>query len=115
MNKSDIKLVLAVFLIAIIGLIVIKLGKEEGNTAIVYYEDKKVMTINLKKDGKYEAQGYLGKIVMEVSNNKIRVVEENSPKHLCSLQGYSDSSPIICLPNKIIIKIVNNDIDGVVY
>lgn len=115
MNRSDIKLIIIVFLIAIIGLIITKGSKNERNTAVVYYEDKQVMTIDLKKNGKYEVDGYLGKIVMEVSNNKIRVVEETSPKHLCSLQGYSNSNPIICLPNKIIIKIINNNIDGVVY
>lgn len=115
MNKSDVKLILIVALIAIISLIIINITKKEGKTAIVYYEDKKVLTIDLNNSGTYEVDGYLGKVVMEVNNQKIRVVEENSPKHLCSIEGYSNSKPIICLPNKIVIKITNNEIDGVVY
>ena len=52
--------------------------------------------------------------LFEVKDNKIRVKEEVSPRHLCSKEGYSDV--IVCLPNKIIVKVnrKDNQIDGVV-
>ena len=92
--------------------------KENGNTAFVYYEDKIILTIDLNINKEYVVQGLLGDVVIEVKDKNIRVKEESSPKHLCSLQGYTDSSskPIICLPNKIVIKVGGgDDIDGVVY
>ena len=49
-----------------------------------------------------------------VKNKKIKVLKEDSPLHLCSKQGYISKSyeSIICLPNKIVIKLENNsDID----
>ena len=42
------------------------------------------------------------------------MLKEDSPLHLCSKQGYISKSyeSIICLPNKIVIKLENNsDID----
>ena len=56
--------------------------------------------------------------MLEVKDNRIRVKEENSNNHICSKEGYiSDKgSSLICLPNKIIIKIENDkEIDEVVY
>ena len=47
----------------------------------------------------------------------IRVIEENSPRHLCSKQGYIKDSmeSIICLPNRIVIEIDTiEELDAVV-
>ena len=64
-----------------------------------------------------KAEGYNGKVKIVVNNNKIKVSEEKSPKHLCSKQGYISKTyeQIICLPNKIVIEIKDNDtVDTVV-
>ena len=118
MNKSDIKLVIILLVIIICIFIVINITKEKGSTAHVYYEDKLLLTIDLNIDGEYTVDGELGDVVLEVKDKQIRVKEENSPKNICSKEGFiGDSSRIlVCLPNKIIIKIVGNmEIDGVVY
>lgn len=119
MNKSDIKLVTIILLIIIIIFLIFSFSNKKGSTAKVYFEDKLILTIDLSIDKEYEVDGYLGKVVIEVKDKKIRVKEETSPKHLCSKEGYTDSNlkPIICLPNKIVIKVTNesDDIDGVVY
>ncbi len=67
-------------------------------------------------------QGLLGECHhRSKKENKIRVKKENSPNHICSKEGYiSDSSrTLVCLPNKIIIKITNDNtddkLDGVIY
>lgn len=118
MNKSDIKLVI-ILLIIILGIFIfINITKKEGNVAEVYYEDKLVFTIDLNLDKEYVVEGSLGDVTLEVKNKMIRVKEENSPKHICSKEGFvGDSSrTLICLPNKVIIKIVGkSEIDGVVY
>lgn len=118
MNKNDIKLIIIIGIIILLLFIVIRVNKKDGNTALVYYEDRVIMTLDLNINKEYTVKGYLGNVVIEVKDKKVRVKDEVSPKHLCSKEGYTDSSlkPIICLPNKIIIKIVNNEeIDGVVY
>ena len=39
------------------------------------------------------------------------VTQENSPYHLCSLQGYVSSAaePIVCLPNEIVVSLETQD------
>ena len=77
-----------------------------------------ILSVPLDIDSEYTVEGALGDVVLEVKDGKIRVKSENSPKNICSKEGYiGDSSrTLICLPNKIIIKIVGGAvIDGVVY
>ena len=118
MNKNDIKLILILLLLISLSLIIINKTKKEGITAIVYYENKEILKIDMNLDKEYTVQGLLGDVIIEVKENKIRVKKENSPNHICSKEGYiSDSTkPLICLPNKVVIKIVqSSDMDGVVY
>lgn len=118
MNKSDLKLILIILIIIGITYALTSINKKGGDIAEVYYEDKLIKTIDLNTDKEYRARGLLGDIVIEVKDKKVRVKEENSPKHLCSKEGYTNDSskPIICLPNKIVIKVVSDSsVDGVVY
>lgn len=118
MNKNDFKLIIIIGIIILLLFIIISANKREGNTALVYYEDEVIMMLDLNINKEYTVKGYLGDVIIEVRDKKVRVKEEVSPKHLCSKEGYTNSSlkPIICLPNKIIIKVIDNEeIDGVVY
>ena len=120
MNKNDLKLILVVLFItlSIFGLLYLFKNKN-GKNALVYYEDELIMTIDLslKEEKEYKVMGYNGEMIIKTMNNKIKVEEENSPLHLCSKQGWIENSyeVIVCLPNKIIIKIEDKDeIDTVV-
>ena len=112
MNKNDIKLIIIVFIVIIL-LFSLTLFKKDAYIANVYYENNLVLEIDLNVDNIYEVQGYNGKVIIEVLNNQIRVVEENSPYHLCSKQGFVSKSgeSIICLPSKIIIELPSQDLD----
>lgn len=114
MNKNDIKLILVLVLLISIFFAFKCINNSEDKVANVYYEDEIIKTISLSYDGKYTVMGANGEVIIEVLDNKIRVVEENSKRNLCSKQGYGEI--IICLPNKIIIKVENDDseLDGVV-
>ncbi len=111
MNKNDILLIIIV--LVIVGCFYIFKSNNNG-IAYVYYNDELIKEIDLSNDGEYSVKGYNGDVVFEVKDNKIRVKEEVSPRHLCSKEGYSDV--IACLPNKIIVKVnrKDNQIDGVV-
>lgn len=112
MNKKDLVLITIIISIAFIFILYFS-TKKQSDIALVYYKDDIILTIDLNINNIYEVNGELGKIKIEVNNSKIKVIEENSPYHLCSKQGYisKQGESIVCLPNKIIIKLPNSQID----
>lgn len=110
MNKSDIKLIIIILLIAITVLFVIAIiDKNNSKEALVYYDNNLVLTIDLNESEEniYIVDGFNGEVKIIAGNGKIKVDEEESPLHLCSKQGFIEESyeSIVCLPNKIVIKI----------
>ena len=118
MNKYDVKLLLILLFVIVILLLIFNIFEtNDSKEALVYYENDLLLTIDLSIDEEYIVDGYNGDVVIEVKDNKIRVKEETSPLHICSKQGFVDSvyEPLICLPNKIIIKLNNKEtIDAIV-
>ena len=114
MNKNDIKLVIVLIIVILIFFLLKLDDNSKKKIAKVYYADELIKVISLDKDGQYTVLGDNGEVIIEVKDKKIRVIEENSLKNLCSKQGYGDI--IVCLPNKIVIKVENddNELDGVV-
>ena len=106
MNKQDIILMMTIVLL--LGFSFVLKNVSSSKEAVVYYEEKEILTIDLmNKTDIYEVEGALGMIKIEAGDGKIRVIEETSTKHLCSKQGYISNvhDVIVCLPNKIVIKI----------
>lgn len=114
MNKSDWILIITIAFLCILW-IVFPFAKQEPSQkiAVVYYKNKEIKTIPLNQNEtkEYEVVGENGKIQIEVKNGKVRVKQENSPLHICSKQGFIEKSTetIVCLPNKIVIKIKEKD------
>lgn len=46
-------------------------------------------------------------IVVEIADNKVRMVKNNCPNQLCVQQGWSSNFPIICVPTQVEIIIVD--------
>ena len=94
-------------------------SKRSNSWQFIVVDDKEILKIDLNTNKEYTVKGYLGDVVLEVKNKKIRVKEETSDKHICSKEGYiyTNNKSLVCMPNKIIVKIISedNDLDGVVY
>ncbi|MGL5295799.1 MAG: NusG domain II-containing protein [Culicoidibacterales bacterium] len=78
--------------------------------ARVFVRNEQVLTIplsELTKTIQYVVEGVNGEVVIEAQYNQIRVLQERSPKHLCSIQGWVSNSvfPIVCLPNQTVIEV----------
>lgn len=113
MNKNDQRLVILISIICAFAIILPSFFQKDGEkVALIYYKNQLVKTIPLSnKQLEYQIMGENGIVTIETSNGKIRVIEENSPLHLCSKQGYiqKNTETIVCLPNKIVIKIEEKD------
>jgi hypothetical protein len=135
MKKSDIILIIIVLVVAGISFLFFRNLTNESamvdGLAVVYYNDSKVLEIDLE-DGEYtifnedrvihidnEDNVYhvLGSnpygVYIEYKDNRVRVIDEESPKHICQTQGWTNSPlhPLTCLPNNIIIVIEAPDED----
>lgn len=112
MLKNDVKLIISTILIIILLYLVLNLfTMNKATHALVYYDNELIKTIDLNINKNYNVKGYNGEVLIEVKDNKIRVEKETSPLHICSIQGFVDKSNqvLVCLPNKIVIKIIGND------
>jgi hypothetical protein len=133
MRKSD--LILIVVLLAVAGVAFLLLRDLTGDTAmvdgtaVVYYNDERILTIDLE-DGGYTIHNsdrvasideqeniyhVIGSnpygVYIQYRDNKVKVIDEESPRHICQTQGWTNSplQPLTCLPNNIIIVIEAKD------
>ncbi|MBF0566279.1 MAG: NusG domain II-containing protein [Nitrospirae bacterium] len=44
---------------------------------------------------------------IEIKDGKVRVADADCPNKLCVKQGWIDRGAIICLPNRVVISVVN--------
>ncbi|MDD4036564.1 MAG: NusG domain II-containing protein [Bacilli bacterium] len=114
MNKSDIKLIVIILVITSVVFLLFKAMDNNGSKeAHVYYDNDLILKIDLdiNEVKEYKVKGLNGDVILEVKKGKVRVKEEISPLNLCSNQGFIQSSyeVIVCLPNKIVVKIVEKD------
>ncbi len=132
-KKSDWLLIICIVTIALFSYLVLSFITQKSaniqGEAVVYYNDERILTISLI-DGSYEIINedrvldtntrdgiyhVLGSnpygVYIQYDNHQVRVIDEESPKHICQLQGWTNSpiQPLTCLPNNIIIIIEKRD------
>lgn len=59
----------------------------------------------------YARENQIVGIKLQVKNGKISVLYQESPRDLCQFEPPTDSSlkPIVCLPNKVVIRIITSE------
>ena len=63
-----------------------------------------------KKDGLYAVLGELGLTTFEIKEGKVRITDSPCPNKTCINQGWH--SPLVCLPNNVIITLKDEDEGG---
>ena len=113
MTKAD-KILIVLIMICSLGLMIPLIHQApSAHIASVQVKNKEVLRIDLLKDATYEVEGTLGAVHIEVKDGAVRVAQENSRHHYCSLQGFVDdpNQPIVCLPNETVITIESSESD----
>lgn len=109
--KKDAALILTLLFITIFMIYrILSLSITGDKLANVYLDGFLIDVLDLNVNQVQTYDGALGDVIVEVKSGKIAVIEETSPQNLCSLQGFvsSNLTPIICLPNNLIIEIVSS-------
>lgn len=77
--------------------------------------DEEAQTITLLGD--YELNGIRQIVVIKyefgTANSKpsVEIIQEQSPKNICSREGVSTGKPLICLPNRIRVEFDSSEVD----
>ncbi len=105
-NKQAIWLLAAFLLLLTFLSYWLYFGQKERHIAHIYLEGELIKELDLSAAAepytfKAEANYYN---IIEVAAGQIKVIEANCPDQLCVKQGYLQNSPIICLPNQMIIE-----------
>lgn len=95
------------------------LNPTKGNVVGVYIQGVKTHELRLSEDtvlvlSPADYPSLLGEMVIEVKGGRVRVAKEESPKNLCSRQGWASASGwmITCLPNDVYLLIEGDADDG---
>lgn len=117
MNKAD-KICILIIAVCACLLYVPMIWKAQADAGkakevVISFRDQEILRKDLTIDDVYIVQGTLGDVQVEVKDKKVRVEKENSPYHLCSIQGWVEDAnrPIVCLPNNIVVQIETNEVD----
>jgi len=123
-NKHDL-IVIVISLLLIAFLSINSLFYNQGDVQIVnvYYHDNIVWTWNLDEDTSYtmkkeKYKDLKGDLTIQIKNGRVRIAEETSKNHICSLQGWEDRAgrPLVCLPNYVMViiegyEVTDNDFE----
>lgn len=126
MNKSD---KIFIFIIALLTLFIYIFSDfifdaitSDNLVTVIYVDDQEYARYPMNQTQSVTVPGELGDVVVEIEPDRVRIATENSPLHICSLQGWVDRAyiPLNCLPNHVIVQIENStnvieepDVDGI--
>lgn len=114
--RNDIILAAVILIIAVAGLLFVKLTKTQGNTVVVKIDGVKAVEYSLDEDVRYEIK--TGKNnedinVLVIKDGKASITEADCPDGIC--KDYRPISyvgeTIVCLPHKVVVEITGDTTD----
>jgi len=95
-------------------------ASDEVSEALIRVGNGPVQKVSLKMDRRIDIEGEKGRLVIEVKDQRVRVVESSCFQKICVNTGWINrpGQNIICLPNKVLVTIEGKEsfkIDGVSY
>ncbi len=114
--RNDIILAAVILIIAVAGLLFVKLTKTQGNTVVVKIDGVKAVEYSLEEEVRYEIK--TGKNnedinVLVIKDGKASITEADCPDGIC--KDYRPISyvgeTIVCLPHKVVVEITGDTTD----
>lgn len=105
LTKADVILIIALILISLILFYSLR-SNSPGKTVEIYHHNRLIRSTTLEND---ESIRISENILIEIKDGRIRIADNNCKNQTCVKQGWTDSFPIICVPNEIAVIIKDND------
>lgn len=109
---ADIVLFSLLLLFSFGSLAFIKSVLPGGNTVIVEVDGEELYHLALDEATEKQIESREGHAVLEIRDGKVRLAESNCPNQICVRQGWIDRGVIVCLPNRIIVRVGTKGRDG---
>lgn len=122
LTRLDKILMGAIALVALLGLFLFRPQAEAlGDRVVVEAQGKVVKVIpmdQLEPGRQLSITGPLGNSILEMGQDKVRLVDSPCPDHICMQMGWISrpGEMIVCLPNQIIVRIEGpqgRELDGI--
>jgi hypothetical protein len=105
LTKADIILISIIFLSAF-GSLFWLFSKDKASDIVVRHNQEVLFRESLNQNKVIDIDSLA---VLEIKQGKVRMLKSTCKNQHCVHQGWSDSEPIICVPNKIIIEFISNE------
>ncbi len=104
-TKADIILILLLLISALILSLSFH-NRSSSEFARIYHHNRLIHTVDLSVDSIFALNN---SALIEVKSGKVRISESSCSQQYCVKQGWSNSNPIICVPNEILINFEDKD------
>ena len=114
-SKYWVLVLAAIILISAAASIPLLMTAEPAQQAQIRSDGVLIRTVSLSVDQEFTVPCDSGFNTVTVRDGRIAVTEADCPDHYCMDQGFcSGGSPIVCLPNKLVIEFLGpQEIDGI--
>ncbi len=119
MTFADKLLAALLAFLTITSFIFIKEVMPQGSDVKIEVAGKLEYTLPISLDRTVEVSGPLGKAIVEIKDNRVRIKDAPCNNKICIHQGWIRNGAIICLPNRVIVSIAGHpeksheDLDGI--
>ncbi|MEW6001750.1 MAG: NusG domain II-containing protein [Nitrospirota bacterium] len=106
------RLLLSILIVlSLSGIIFIKEVLPKGQTVKIDVDGHPLYLLPIEKDVKVSVEGPEGKTIVEIKDRKIRIAESPCLNRLCIKQGWIKRGAIVCLPNRVVVTVGDENDD----
>lgn len=84
-----------------------------GEMVVIEVQGKRVYELPLNKDTEVDVQGPLGSTHVIIKGGRVRVLDSPCPEKICVKEGWKDRGAIVCLPNRVVVRVTGKEEHGV--
>ncbi|MFI3326241.1 MAG: NusG domain II-containing protein [Clostridia bacterium] len=112
--KGDIIIVLAIIISAVIIFILMSPKTYDNNVLEIYMNGELIDTVELAEDTQMTIEiDDVAHNTIEIVGEQVRIINSTCYDHVCENTGYISKAGevIVCMPNKLLLKIVGDETD----
>ena len=115
-KKNDIKLIGVILVMAFIAIVIANILKTDGSKVVITIDGKEYESLDLNINKTLTIQGNDGEYnTLTIKDGVVSMIDASCPDQLCVKHKgiHYDNESIVCLPHKMILKIINGEDNGV--